>query len=166
MAYTFHTIIQHIREDAYTEKDKGGRFEKIIKNYFRTSRNYASQVKDIWLWGEFPYRSQFGGKDTGIDLVIRTVIGDYWAVQCKCYAEGAVLDKKAVDTFLSTSGRTFVNDLGKRIGFAERFFISTAALGQNALDAMEHQQIPCHTLYSWEIGADLTVDWKKLEDDM
>lgn len=165
MAYTFHTIIQHIREDAYTEKDKGGRFEKIIKNYFRTSRNYASQVKDIWLWGEFPYRSQFGGKDTGIDLVIRTVIGDYWAVQCKCYAEGAVLDKKAVDTFLSTSGRTFVNDLGKRIGFAERFFVSTAALGQNALDAMEHQQIPCHTLYSWEIGADLTVDWKKLEDD-
>lgn len=165
MAYTFHTIIQHIREDAYTEKDKGGRFEKIIKNYFRTSRNYASQVKDIWLWGEFPYRSQFGGKDTGIDLVIRTVIGDYWAVQCKCYAEGAVLDKKAVDTFLSTSGRTFVNDLGKRIGFAERFFVSTAALGQNALDAMEHQQIPCHTLYSWEIEADLTVDWKKLEDD-
>lgn len=62
MAYTFHTIIQHIREDAYTEKDKGGRFEKIIKNYFRTSRNYASQVKDIWLWGEFPYRSQFGGE--------------------------------------------------------------------------------------------------------
>lgn len=165
MAYTFHTIIQHIREDAYTEKDKGGRFEKIIKNYFRTSRNYASQVKDIWLWGEFPYRSQFGGKDTGIDLVIRTVIGDYWAVQCKCYAEGAVLDKKAVDTFLSTSGRIFVNDLGERIGFAERFFVSTAALGQNALDAMEHQQIPCHTLYSWEIGADLTVDWKKLEDD-
>lgn len=165
MAYTFHTIIQHIREDAYTEKDKGGRFEKIIKNYFRTSRNYASQVKDIWLWGEFPYRDQFGGKDTGIDLVIRTVIGDYWAVQCKCYAEGAVLDKKAVDTFLSTSGRTFVNDLGERIGFAERFFVSTAALGQNALDAMEHQQIPCHTLYSWEIGADLTVDWKKLEDD-
>lgn len=165
MAYTFHTIIQHIREDAYTEKDKGGRFEKIIKNYFRTSRNYASQVKDIWLWGEFPYRSQFGGKDTGIDLVIRTVIGDYWAVQCKCYAEGAVLDKKAVDTFLSTSGRTFVNDLGERIGFAERFFVSTAVLGQNALDAMEHQQIPCHTLYSWEIEADLTVDWKKLEDD-
>lgn len=165
MAYTFHTIIQHIREDAYTEKDKGGRFEKIIKNYFRTSRNYASQVKDIWLWGEFPYRSQFGGKDTGIDLVIRTVIGDYWAVQCKCYAEGAVLDKKAVDTFLSTSGRIFVNDLGERIGFAERFFVSTAVLGQNALDAMEHQQIPCHTLYSWEIGADLTVDWKKLEDD-
>lgn len=165
MAYTFHTIIRHIREDAYTEKDKGGRFEKIIKNYFRTSRNYASQVKDIWLWGEFPYRSQFGGKDTGIDLVIRTVIGDYWAVQCKCYAEGAVLDKKAVDTFLSTSGRTFVNDLGERIGFTERFFVSTAALGENALDAMEHQQIPCHTLYSWEIGADLTVDWKKLEDD-
>lgn len=65
MAYTFHTIIQHIREDAYTEKDKGGRFEKIIKNYFRTSRNYASQVKDIWLWGEFPYRSQFGGKIQG-----------------------------------------------------------------------------------------------------
>lgn len=165
MAYTFHTIIQHIREGAYTEKDKGGRFEKIIKNYFRTSRNYASQVKDIWLWGEFPYRSQFGGKDTGIDLVIRTVIGDYWAVQCKCYAEGAVLDKKAVDTFLSTSGRTFVNDLGERIGFVERFFVSTAALGQNALDAMEHQQIPCHTLYSWEIGADLTIDWQKLEDD-
>ena len=86
MEYTFHTIIRHIREDAYTEKDKGGRFEKIIKNYFRTSRNHASQVKDIWLWGEFPYRDQFGGKDTGIDLVIRTVIGDYWAVQCKCYA--------------------------------------------------------------------------------
>ena len=45
----------------------------------------------------------FGGKDIGIDLVAYTYEGDYWAIQCKFYSENSTIDKKAVDSFLSTS---------------------------------------------------------------
>ena len=39
------------------------------------------------------------GSDTGIDLVALKHDGDYWAIQCKCYSEDAVIDKKSVDSF-------------------------------------------------------------------
>lgn len=47
----------------------------------------------------FPGRKDFGGTDTGIDLVAKTELGDYWAIQCKCYAENTTIDKPAVDSF-------------------------------------------------------------------
>ncbi|NTU53764.1 MAG: hypothetical protein HGA97_08745 [Chlorobiaceae bacterium] len=45
---------------------------------------YAYRFRNIWLWNEFPARSDFGGKDTGIDLVALTTEGDYWTIRCKC----------------------------------------------------------------------------------
>ena len=68
------------------------------------------KFKKVWLWNEFPGKNDLGGGDTGIDLVALTYDGDYWAIQCKCFHEGAVIDKPAVDSFLSTSSRTFKNE--------------------------------------------------------
>ena len=100
---TFWTIIEDIRKNAYTERDKGTRFERLIRNYLKTSKKYEILLKEVWLWSEFPYRREFGGTDTGIDLVALTNDGQYWAIQCKCYAENTTIDKAAVDSFLSTS---------------------------------------------------------------
>jgi predicted helicase len=78
----------------------------------------------VWLWNEFPSRHDFGGTDTGIDLVALTVDGDYWAVQCKCYQESTAIDKPAVDSFLATSSREFKDETLRTTRFAHRLWIS------------------------------------------
>jgi predicted helicase len=81
-----------------------------MREYLKSDPLYASQWSNVWLWSEFPSRHDFSGKDTGIDRVVRTVHGDYWAVQCKCLKEDTRIDKPMVDTFLSTSGKFFYYD--------------------------------------------------------
>jgi len=66
---TFQDILKSFREGSITEREKGGKFEKLMKGYLLSSPIYAKTLKTVWMWGEFPYRSQFGGKDLGIDLV-------------------------------------------------------------------------------------------------
>ena len=92
-----------------------------MQAWLKTDPLYAWDVETVWLWNEFPFRSDFGGKDTGIDLVVKTVDGEFWAVQCKFYAPDTTITKASVDTFLSTSSRTF--DDGK--AFSRRLWIST-----------------------------------------
>lgn len=81
-----------------------------MRSWLLTDPRY-NELEKVWLWEEFPGRKDFGGTDTGIDLVAKTEMGDYWAIQCKCYAEDAVIDKPAVDSFLATSSRTFTNEV-------------------------------------------------------
>ena len=83
----FDSVLEKYRKHAFSEKDKGTRFERLMQAYLRTDPKYAHLLKHVWLWNEFPGRHDFGGTDTGIDLVALTGDGDYWAVQCKCYQE-------------------------------------------------------------------------------
>ncbi|MGB0836718.1 MAG: hypothetical protein ACPGRE_01355 [Flavobacteriaceae bacterium] len=78
------------------------RFERLIQAYLQTDPAYTDTLKYVWMWDEFPGNKDFGGKDIGVDLVALTFSGDYWAIQCKCYAETAVIDKKSVDSLLLT----------------------------------------------------------------
>ena len=48
-----------------------------MQGYLKTTSLYANRLEEVWLWMEFPFHDQFGGKDTGIDLVARTVEGEY-----------------------------------------------------------------------------------------
>ena len=101
----FHKVLNKYRQESFSERDKGNRFERLIQAYLKTDPRYTSMLSEVWLWNEFPFSSEFGGKDLGIDLVAKTADGDYWAIQCKCYAEDSIIDKKSVDTFLSTSSK-------------------------------------------------------------
>ena len=103
----FQQVLNKYREECFSERDKGTRFETLMKYYLKTDPMYSNEFSEIWLWSEFPFRSQFGGKDIGIDLVAKEVEGGYTAIQCKCYRETARIDKPEVDTFLSTSGKSF-----------------------------------------------------------
>lgn len=92
---TINLFLEEIRLKASTEKEKGTDFERLMKLRFLTDPRY-SNLEKVWLWEEFPSNKDFGGKDLGIDLVARTDYGDYWAIQCKCYAEDATIDKKSL----------------------------------------------------------------------
>ena len=164
---TFWSIIQDIRKKAYTEHDKGTRFERLICNYLKTSKKYEILLKEVWLWNEFPYRKEFGGSDTGIDLVALTKDGHYWAIQCKCYADDTVINKAAVDSFLSTSSRQFVDDNFEQQSFSSRLWFATNnKWGKNAKEAFENQNPPAYIVNPWDVADDETVDWEQLDAGM
>ena len=104
---TIYDILKEFRDEFFSEKYKGIRFERLMRAWLKTDPRYTGLFETVWLWEEFPFRDELGGTDTGIDLVARTYSGDYWAIQCKCYAEDTVIDKSSVDSFLATSSRTF-----------------------------------------------------------
>ncbi|MFZ1682078.1 MAG: DEAD/DEAH box helicase family protein, partial [Rhizobiaceae bacterium] len=87
------------------------------------------------------------------------------AIQCKCYAEDATIDKPSVDTFLSTSGRTFKEDESlKTTRFSQRLWISTTNnWGGGATEAIKNQDPEVIRLGLYELQS-APVDWKKLED--
>ena len=120
----FKDILKKIRQNSFSERDKGTKFEVLIKNWFLSDKLYCDNIKKIWLWEEFPYKDQLGGKDTGIDLVILTEEDEYWAIQCKCYDETTQISKKDIDTFISTSSKHFEVE-NETVTFSSRLFIST-----------------------------------------
>ncbi len=85
MSLAFKRILEKFRAQAFSERDKGDRFERLMQAYLKTDPKYAYQFKHVWMWNDFPCKKDFGGKDTGIDLVAHTHTGDYWAIQCKFF---------------------------------------------------------------------------------
>ncbi len=165
--YGINDILAEIRLKSLTEKQKGTDFERLMKLWFLTDPRY-SNLEKVWLWEEFPAKKDFGGVDLGIDLVARTEYGDYWAIQCKCYAEDATIDKAAVDSFLANASRTFIDpDTLQTREFGNLVWVQTSRKkwGQNAEEAVKglSKQFNRISLYDLEISA---VDWKKLKDGL
>lgn len=160
----FRQILEKYRDTSFSERHKGARFEALIAAFLRTSPEYAPIMADVWLWNDFPFRKDFGtGQDVGIDIVARTVSGEFWAVQCKCYAEGTRIDKPAVDGFLATSGKTFRDEEGRVTSFASRLWVSTTNhWGVQAELAIRNQDPPVSRLNLSDLEA-APVDWGKLE---
>ena len=160
---TFQSILTKYRKNAFSERDKGDRFERLMQAYLKTDPQYAYRFKNVWLWNEFPGRTDLGGGDTGIDLVALTHDGDYWAIQCKCFQQSATIDKPAVDSFLSTSSREFKNENLQTTSFAHRLWISTTnKWGPNATEAINNQSPPVSRLNLYDL-IESPVDWEKLD---
>lgn len=159
----FQQVLNKYREESFSERDKGTRFETLIKYYLKTDPMYSNEFSEIWLWSEFPFRDQFGGKDTGIDLVAKESEGGYTAIQCKCYRETARIDKPEVDTFLSTSGKSFEDDNGELTAFSHRLWISTTNKWTDvAEDTLKNQNPPVNRI-SLTMLEDAPVDWLEID---
>ncbi|QQS65386.1 DEAD/DEAH box helicase [Candidatus Saccharibacteria bacterium] len=158
----FNKILEKYRNLAHSERDKGTRFERLIQAYFYTDPKYR-HLEKIWLWNEFPHRSSFGGKDVGIDLVALTTEGEYWAIQCKCYQADSGISKEEVDTFLSTSGKSFEDADKNRIKFSYRLWVSTTnKWTSTANETLLHQDPPV-TRLSLNDLEEAPVDWLKID---
>lgn len=163
---TFNEILNKFRVESFTQKDKGTQFERLMRSWLLSDPRY-SNLTDVWMWEDFPSKKDFGGKDTGIDLVARTDTGEYWAIQCKCYKEDAIIDKPAVDSFLATSSRTFLDvDSLQTTSFARRVWISTTNhWGTNAEEAIQNQNPPLNRVGLVDLQTS-PVDWKLLLDGL
>jgi predicted helicase len=160
---SFQRVLDKYRKISFSERDKGDRFERLMQAYLRTDPKYAHLFKKVWLWNEFSGRDDLGGADIGIDLVALTHDGEYWAVQCKCFQERAIIDKPAVDSFLSTSSRKFRIDNSKPIGFSYRLWISTTNhWGSNATESIKNQHPPVSRLNLFDLQ-EAPVNWEKLD---
>ena len=127
--------------------DFGQRFESVAKWFLETDPRYASQLKRVWLWDEWPGR---WGPDDGIDLVAETVDGKTWAVQAKCYDEQYSVTKSDVDSFLAASGRA---------EFDHRLLISTSdRLASKADSTIRHAEKSVSTLRRKDL-IDAPVVW-------
>lgn len=158
----FKEILSKFRSMSFTEKEKGTQFERLIRSWLLTDPRYTNLEK-VWLWEEFPCRKDFGGKDTGIDLVAKTDLGDYWAIQCKCYKEDAVINKPEVDSFLATSSRTFTDEITfQTTSFSNRIWVSTTNnWGPNAEEAIRNQNPPVNRISMVDFETS-PVYWEKL----
>lgn len=146
-----------------SERDKGSRFERLIQAYLLTDPKFSDRLVKVWLWNEFPYRAQFGSTDLGVDLVALTDDDEYWAIQCKCYHEDTPIDKPKVDSFLSTSGRSFRDESQRQISFSHRFWVSTSnKWGPNAQTTFLNQNPPVTRINLYDLQ-EAPVDWGKLE---
>lgn len=163
---TFNEILHKFRSESFTEHDKGTQFERLMRLWLLSDPRY-SNLTDVWLWEDFPSRGDLGGRDTGIDLVARADNGEYWAIQCKCYKEDAVIDKPAVDSFLATSSRQFLDvDTLQTTTFAHRLWISTTnRWGNNAEEAIKNQNPPLNRVGLVDLQTS-PVDWKLLLDGL
>lgn len=160
----FHTILDKHRKLSFSERDKGSRFERLMRGYLLTNPMYENKFGEVWLWKEFPYKNEFGGSDTGIDLVALTKDNEYWAIQCKCYQEDTQIDKKDVDSFLATSSREFSIGDSKKVRFSHRLWISTTnKWGKNAEEALHNQNPPVSRINLFDLET-APVDWEKLDE--
>lgn len=161
---TFEEIINKYRKNSVSERNKGDKFERLMRAYLLTKPIYKNLLSDVWLWSEFPYKDQFGtgGKDTGIDIVCRTHDGDYWAVQCKCYRAEAKIDLPMVSTFLTTASFPFVTKEGQK-NFAHRIWIDTTVGGFNAEALNAIEKIKVSRIGLTDLKND-DVNWEELDE--
>lgn len=160
---SFNQILEKYRKLSTSERNKGERFERLMQGFLLTDPLYANKFKNVWLWSEFPSKGDLGSIDSGIDLVALTHEGDYWAVQCKFYDERTYIDKGSVDSFLSTSSRSFLDQDNKTIHFSERLWISTSEKwSSNAEEVLKNQSIPFNRIGRKNLEESI-IDWEKLE---
>jgi len=84
LTVSIHDILQELRSIAYDERDKGDRFERLMRAYLMVEPQYAQLYSDVWMWTDYPRRGT--RKDTGIDLVAEARdTGELTAIQCKFF---------------------------------------------------------------------------------
>ena len=160
----FHDLLKRYRAESLSEAEKGTKFERLIRAYLLALPKFEGLLTNVWLWHDFPYRSDFGsGHDLGIDLVAKTITGEYWAVQCKCYAADACISKESVDTFLSTSGKRFSDGTFEPCRFSRRLWISTTDNWTANAEASLQNQVPPVMKIGLAELAQSPVNWAAVE---
>ncbi len=136
------------------EKTRGDAFEQFVKTFLLLEPEYASKLKNVWLYNEVPdaivEKLKLPSTDQGIDIVAETYDGEFWAVQCK-YRQltDQSLTWREISTF---TGLAF----GVCRGFAFGLICSTTERITNVLKNQE--RIGFCALDAWqELDADFWI---------
>ncbi|MCF6734875.1 type ISP restriction/modification enzyme [Blastococcus sp. KM273129] len=147
MTGTIHAVLDRLRSESLDERDKGSRFERLIRAYLTSDPEWTSRFSDVWLWSDWPERA--GRPDTGIDLVAANADdGGLTAIQCKFYGSDRTVAKADIDSFISASAHS---------RFTRRIVFDTAA----AWSANAEETLADGVAQRVDIGylADAAIDW-------
>ena len=155
---TLHSILEQIRQHSQSEREKGDRFEILMKAFFKTDPTWVDRFEDVWIWKEWPElsRHQFSQQDTGIDLVAKERDGGWCAIQCKCFDPHYNVQKSDIDSFFTLSGKK---------PFTARLIVSTTdKWSVHAEEALADQQIPTNRIGLSDL-VDSRIDWSRVVPD-
>ncbi len=159
---TFAEILNKYRTETLSEKSKGDLFEHLMLRWLQTVPKWRNLFSSVWLWKDFPYKSDISTKDLGIDLVAIDEEGSYWAIQCKCYQETTQIRKEHVDSFISCSNIPFTDSDNNQKGFEHLLWITTTNdISDNALTMLEKQPTDI-VIISYEELENSNVNWDEL----
>lgn len=146
---TFADVFDELYFSATSQRDKGSKFERLLKRYLEIEPKYADQFSNVWLWQDWPGRD--GQVDTGIDLVAEDrYTGELVGIQAKFYDPARPLPKQAIDSFFT--------ELGKA-PFTRGMIVSTTDLwAKHAEAALADQSKPIQRIRLQDF-ADSTIDW-------
>ena len=123
---TVYEALDHIRETATSERDKGTKYERLTRFFLKNDPLWKARLSEVWMWSGAPTND---GADIGIDLVAQDKEdGTYWAIQCKCFDDEATLDYQTVSTFFGKTGNQ-----GK---YPHTMIVTSAARFSNNLDTV------------------------------
>src|SRR4051812_7140234 len=63
---TIYELLDELRRASLDERDKGDKFERLVRAYLLSDPQWVQRFTDVWLWSDWPGRQ--GRPDTGIDL--------------------------------------------------------------------------------------------------
>jgi hypothetical protein len=149
---TFDELYASLNPNA---QKRGFDFEHVCKWFLHNDPGYASRLKRVWLWKEWPDR--WGDADSGIDLVVEDTDGRLWAVQAKAYGEDKPIPKHELNKWLAESSRA---------EFSCRLLITTSAAGfhYKAANTLAAQEKPVLVL-DRQILRSSPVDWPATLED-
>ena len=123
----FTSLLKSLSTDSYV---RGKQFERLAKWWLSQDPIRSLDVKQAWLWDEWPERS---GPDIGIDIVAEMFDGTLCAIQAKCFDENRDIPKSELDSFVSASSHRI---------FQHRWLIATTdKLSANARRMLDDQHV-------------------------
>ena len=151
----FGNLLDTLYYGSLDERDKGTKFERLIRSYLMTDPAYASQFDEVWEWNDYPNKN--GRTDDGVDLVARDAItGDLTAIQCKFIDPQTTVGKGQVDSFISASST------GE---FSRRIFVSTTTKMNATIESYMQRLDPPLTHLNVFHLANAPIDWAQFSLD-
>lgn len=151
-------LFNEYRTKIKNNRDLGTSFENLIKVYFENEPLYKQKFKNVWMWGEWPYK---WGQDSGIDLVAEDFEENFYAIQCKFFSKNHQIKKDDIDSFFTESGRKFETKVKPKKSFIGRIIVSTSdnwsTLAEKSLD---EQTIPVSRIRLQDLEESV-IDWSK-----
>lgn len=151
----FDSILNDLAKKGNNHSEKGTLFENFCYQILKKAPFFADDVNEVWTWNEFPGNG--GSHDIGIDLVVLSKSGEFWAVQCKFYDASRRVSKGDIDSFVSASTKEFVYQ-GKTCRFSDRLVFSTT-------DSVSENADRLFTLFGPKQIKECGIDWSRFDID-
>lgn len=97
-------LLAEFRETSRTVREQGTYFERLAVAFVKNDPGMCQEYEDAWLFSDWAKAKGLTATDIGIDAVAKIRGEDtFCAIQCKFFAEGYRIQKKDIDSFLSSS---------------------------------------------------------------